>query len=72
MNDVAGGRVCHVWDIVRDEFLGDNYFVSGLRKLKSNSKNLKKPKNVKTLKNLRFSTPALVQIVSVIFQSISI
>ena len=32
INDVAGGRVCHVRDILR-EFLGHN-FVSGPRTLK--------------------------------------
>jgi len=32
INDVAGGRLYHVWDIPR-EFLGHN-FVSGLRTLK--------------------------------------
>jgi len=44
INDVAGGRVCHEGNILR-EFLGHN-FVSGLRTLKS--KNLKKTKNLKT------------------------
>jgi len=45
INNVAGGRVYHVWDI-RREFLGHN-FVSGLRTLKPKklkTKNLK-PKN---------------------------
>jgi len=32
MNDVAGGRVYHAWDILR-ELIGHD-FVSGLRKLR--------------------------------------
>jgi len=49
INDVAGGRVYRVWDILW-EFLGHN-FVSGLRKLNLQTKNPKetlKPKNLKT------------------------
>jgi len=52
INDVAGKREYHIWDILH-EFLGHN-FVSGLRtlKLKKLFKNLK-PKNQNTfyLKN---------------------
>jgi len=40
INDVAGERVYHVWDVLR-EFMGHN-FVSRLRTLKP-----KKPKNLK-------------------------
>jgi len=44
INDVAGGRVYHLWDIPR-VFMGHN-FVSGIRTLKP-----KKTKNLKMLKN---------------------
>ena len=54
INDVAGGRVYHVRDTLR-EFLGHNV-VSDLRILKP--KKPKKPKNLKTFsKNPAFSSP---------------
>jgi len=53
INDVAGGRVYHVGDILC-EFLGHN-FVSGLRTLKP-----RKPKKL-FLENLVFSSPGLPQ-----------
>jgi len=53
INDVAGRRVCHVRDILRELLLGHK-FVSGLRTLKT-FKNLKKL----FLKKPRFSSAGM-------------
>ena len=53
INDAAGERVYHVWDIILREFLGHT-FVAGLRTLK-HKKTFQKRKPNKNLKNLKKS-----------------